>query len=461
MSKSLSLRARLTAIILIPLTGVSIVVGAWAYLDAQRNAAERFDRSLMSTALAISRDIAVTGGDALSRETRDLLRDTSGGSVFYHVYAPDGVFVTGYATPPVPPRPNSGSLGQYYDAVYLSEEVRALRLTQLASVDGVSGLFTFTVWQSTGVRDGFVRTRTIPVFGIITTLIGALVIIVWFGIRHGLAPLLSLESAIARRSVDDLSPIKRSIPQEVSGIVARFNNLLNELSQSMRDKDAFISDASHQLRNPIAGVIALTDAVANTKDHATAKERIADLRDAVKDIGHLTDSLLTLERLKAGSSKRTEERFDAIDLLQGVAAKMRGAVAGISVTFEAELPHGACILRGDPVMVEQAVLNVLNNALLHGGSDLTLLRMFAACDRVTLRIGVQDNGKGIAPEDFERALGRFSQVGPSTGSGLGLPIAAAVMRDHGGEITLQNVDGMFCVEMVLPLPTDTPTAASG
>ena len=71
---------------------------------------QRFDRSLLSTALAVSRDVAVSGGDALSRGDRDLLRDTSGGAVFYHVYAPDGVFVTGYATPPVhgrrhPPRP--------------------------------------------------------------------------------------------------------------------------------------------------------------------------------------------------------------------------------------------------------------------------------------------------------------------------------------------------------------------
>lgn len=454
MSKSLSLRARLTAIILIPLTGVSIVVGAWAYLDAQRNAAERFDRSLMSTALAISRDIAVTGGDALSRETRDLLRDTSGGSVFYHVYAPDGVFVTGYATPPVPPRPDSGSLGQYYDAVYLSEEVRALRLTQLASVDGVSGLFTFTVWQSTGVRDGFVRTRTIPVFGIITTLIGALVIIVWFGIRHGLAPLLSLESAIARRSVDDLSPIKRSIPQEVSGIVTRFNNLLDELSQTMRDKDSFISDASHQLRNPIAGIIALTDAVANAKDQAIARERIEDLRDAVKYIGHLTDSLLTLERLNTGSSKRREQSFDAIGLLRSIAVKTCGTIEESGVTFEAELPDETYILNGDPVMMEQAILNVLNNALLHGGPKFTSLRMVVACDSTMLRIIVQDNGKGIAPEDFERALGRFSQVGPSTGSGLGLPIAAAVMHDHGGQIKLQNIDGEFCVEMTLPAPSN-------
>jgi two-component system sensor histidine kinase TctE len=68
----------------------------------------------VTTALAISRDTALSGGDALSEDTRDLLRDTSGGAVFYHVYAPDGVFVTGYATPPVPPSMAFTADGQTY-----------------------------------------------------------------------------------------------------------------------------------------------------------------------------------------------------------------------------------------------------------------------------------------------------------------------------------------------------------
>ena len=81
MKNSLSLRGRLTIVILGPLICVAALFGAWAYFDAQSNAAERFDRSLLSTALAISRDVAVQGGDALSEDTRDLLRDTSGRNI--------------------------------------------------------------------------------------------------------------------------------------------------------------------------------------------------------------------------------------------------------------------------------------------------------------------------------------------------------------------------------------------
>ncbi|MEN8896628.1 MAG: sensor histidine kinase N-terminal domain-containing protein, partial [Yoonia sp.] len=146
MTNALSLRARLTFVILAPLLVLAALFGGWAYLDAQSRAAERFDRSLLSTALAISRDTAVTGGDALSEQTRDLLRDTSGGAVFYHVFAPDGVFVTGYATPPVPPVTALTTDGQTYcDAPSHSAPVRGLRFTQPMSMEGRVGAFTFSV----------------------------------------------------------------------------------------------------------------------------------------------------------------------------------------------------------------------------------------------------------------------------------------------------------------------------
>ena len=82
MTRTLSLRLRLTLIILVPLLLISAAVAVWATRDAQVRAADRFDRSLLVTALGISRDTAISGGDALSQETRDLLSNTSGGPVF-------------------------------------------------------------------------------------------------------------------------------------------------------------------------------------------------------------------------------------------------------------------------------------------------------------------------------------------------------------------------------------------
>ena len=102
--RSTSLRVRLTAIILGPLLIIAAAVGVWQLGYTQNKAEDIFDHSLLTTGLAIAADVARSGGDALSLETRDLLSDTSGGLVYYHAYAPSGVYVTGYATPPARPK---------------------------------------------------------------------------------------------------------------------------------------------------------------------------------------------------------------------------------------------------------------------------------------------------------------------------------------------------------------------
>ncbi len=463
MKNSLSLRGRLTLVILVPLMAIAALVGAWAYFDAQATAAERFDRSLLSTALAISRDTAVSGGDALSEETRDLLHDTSGGAVFYHVYAPDGVFVTGYATPPVPPHQVPLDATQtYYDAVYQGAPVRALRFAQSTSIDGLTGLFTFTVWQETALRDGFVRGRTGPVFLIIASMIGALAIIVWFGVARGLAPLTDLEDAIARRSASDLTPIKRRIPYEVTGIVGRFNELVRELSGTFEAKNAFISDAAHQLRNPLAGVLSLAESVANATSVEAARARACDLLEAAREAGQLANNLLTLERAQAALAPDLQTLFDPFEILRDISDKFGTITADHGLAFRAKLGQGPIMLRGDPVMFEQAVLNILNNALVHGGPQLSQIELGAKTLPDSLEVTLSDDGKGIAEADFARALGRFSQVGPGAGSGLGLPIAAAVTEAFGGHIDLARTETRFTVRLSFPFRPDTSkTTRSG
>lgn len=452
MSKNLSLRARLTLVILIPLLLLACLFGGWAYFDAKASAAERFDRSLLSTALAISRDTAVSGGDALSEQTRDLLRDTSGGAVFYHVYAPDGVFVTGYATPPVPPATALTAEGQtYFDAVYQGEPVRALRFTQTMSIDGLTGPFTFSVWQNTDLLDGFVLGRTRPVFLIIASMIGALALIVRFGVRLGLYPLIDLENAIARRSATDLSPIRRAIPEEVSGIVGRINTLLGELNSTLQAKDIFISDAAHQLRNPIAGVLALAESVKTSKSPTDMRTRSEDLIEAARDTAALANNLLTLERARATPRPDSLSRFDAIAMVVEITQKFIKSVQAENVNFMVDLPRLPAIVHGDAILFEQAILNVLNNALAHGGPSLSRISLAASVRDANLLITIGDNGKGIADVDFDKALARFSQITPTSGSGLGLPITLAIAETFEGAIKLRSSNETFEVELTFQL----------
>ncbi len=453
-----SLRARLIVIILTPLLVIAAIAAAWEFRNTTLRAAEIFDRGLLSAALAISRDVAISDGDALSSATRRLVSDTSGGELFYHVYAPDGVFVTGYATPPRPPteRPTDATEPLYYNATYQGRDVRVLRFQDATTIDGVSGLFTISVWQDMQVRASFVRDVVARTIAVLSLLLISVALIVWFGVRLGLRPLLDLEEAIARRTPSDLDPIQRNVPEEARGIVATLNALLDRVARRISSKDEFISNAAHQLRNPIAGVLALAEAVENAPSPEAAKSRSAELVSAARDATHLTNQLLSFERAKGSDVTRNGQTLELGQLCETVIERFQSQSSstanGIDVTLR-PLPEEVHIW-GDEVMLQEALLNLLTNAVTHGGPGLSKIEFDIEANASSAKIRVRDDGVGIAPEDRVLAVGRFSQAKSGPGTGLGLPIASRVMENHGGHLSVAASDAGAVIEIELPITSD-------
>ena len=144
----------------------------------------------------------------------------------------------------------------------------------------------------------------------IAAIMVSLVLIVWFSVRAGLGPLLELEDAIERRSSDDLSPIKRHVPEEVEGIVSRLNILFGQVSETMNAQSDFIANAAHQMRNPIAGVQSLALATLSARSEGERKVRAEDLQQAVRELAQLNEKLLLQERAVSHAAKASLEVFD-------------------------------------------------------------------------------------------------------------------------------------------------------
>ncbi|NKX44522.1 sensor histidine kinase [Roseicyclus persicicus] len=441
MRAATSLRLRLTAIILVPLLSIALAVGFWQVHDAREKAADIFDRSLLTVALAVTGDVARSNGNALSLETRDLLGDTSGGPVFYHVYAPNGYYVTGYATPPVrhAAEPWPDEPYTYYNSTYHGDAVRALRLRDVTTVDGITGLFTITVWQHVEVRDAVVRDLARRAFIVMAILIGTVAFVVWFGVRIGLRPLTDLEDAISRRSGGDLSPIRRPVPPEIRGLVLRLNTLFGQVEASMARQASFISNAAHQLRNPIAGVLAMAEAVRSAPSDQAARDRAGELLVSARHVKDLANKLLTLER--ATTATGHDERLEVGELLEDVTDRFRATARAQGVALSLALPEDEVLAEADPVMLREAVANLVDNALRHGGPDLGRVAVGLSAGDGLAQVTVADDGRGVAAEDVETVLSRFGQAGPSEGSGLGLSIAEAVAERHGGAIALAPSEG--------------------
>lgn len=461
---STSLRVRLTVIILAPLLVIALAVGIWQ-LDYTRQKAEvLFDRSLLSTGLAIAADVARSGGDALSLETRDLLNDTSGGPVYYHAFAPSGVYVTGYATPPARPPAAVAAIGDgfygFYDSTYFGAPVRALRLRQVNTVSGISGTYTYTVWQERTVLEALARDLAWQVLVVMAVLIGTVALVVWFGVNLGLRPLLSLEDAISRRSSDDLSPIRRRVPPEARGLVLRLNALFGQVEATIQAQASFVSDAAHQLRNPIAGVLAMAEAVRRAPTPEATRARAGELLTSARQVRDLANKLLTLERASAAGQRR--EAVDLVALVTKIAGDMRPQIKAQSVDLVLALGRMPVWITADPLMLREAILNLIDNALRHGGPTLSRIAIALAVQDDMARLTVSDDGRGLGPDDLAVAMARFGQVGAAEGSGLGLSIAAAVVTAQDGRLELTPSDTTrpgLRVCLYLPLAPPPPRIA--
>ena len=445
-----SLRARLTVIILPPLLVISLIAAAWQFRTTTDRAESIFDRGLLSAALAISRDVALSDGDAISPPTQRLLNDTSGGAIFYHVYAPDGVFVTGYSTPPVLPNA-SPTDPQYYNSIYQGAKVRVLRYHDSTVVSGVAGVFSITVWQSADVRSSFVRDVLSRSFAVIFLLVLRVAIVVWFGVGLGLRPLLDLERAIAKRTPSELEPIRRTVPAETQGLVNTLNALLDRISRRISSKDEFISNAAHQLRNPLAGVLALAEAVENAPNLKAAKKRSAELVTAAREASDLTNKLLSFERARGTDILRSGLPVELVAFVRNVSTAFTQKYIDCGVELICVLPTGDVMVMGDSTMLQEAVLNLLDNSLTHGGDGLTQITIDLSQDGLNAFLVISDDGIGIPISNHIQALSRFSQAGGGPGSGLGLPIASRVIENHNGCLELLETASGALIKLTIPL----------
>ena len=326
-----------------------------------------------------------------------------------------------------------------------------LQVTERLTIGTLTGDTTVTVWQRLADRNQLANQLALRAAALIGVLLATLALVVWFGVALGLRPLLDLEEAIAVRSPDDLSRIKRPVPIEAHGIVRTLNRLLGQVEASINAHQSFISDAAHQLRNPAAAVQSMAESVQDARTDADRDQRISELVSATRSSARIAEQLLSLDRLQQPHLPAAMQEFDLADLVRQTCADMGPMVLNADIDFAVDVPGAPLPTRGDPVFVTEAIKNLIDNALKHGGPFLSTVKV-ALTDRDGFaRITVEDDGKGLPPEQADTAFGRFSQVEPSEGSGLGLAIVSSVAERHGGRVSINRAKHGASLTLFLPL----------
>ena len=275
--------------------------------------------------------------------------------------------------------------------------------------------------------------------------VAAVVLVAIAGIGWALArtvtrPLRRLDATAARFATGDLAPSEPdpSAPAEIAVLTDTMNGMARRLDRLLAEQREFVADASHQLRTPLT---ALRLRLENLQDAAQDPEEQEELGAALEEtgrLGGLVEGLLRLARAEEGGETVT------VDLARLAAERVDTWTAmadAAGVALELEAPGGAVAAEAVPGGVEQILDNLIDNAV-GVSSPGARVRVGVSRGGQTHELVVEDQGPGLSDALKERALDRFWRADRSTpGTGLGLPIAAALARASGGSLELHDAPG--------------------
>ncbi|MEV0593062.1 sensor histidine kinase [Nonomuraea cavernae] len=294
-------------------------------------------------------------------------------------------------------------------------------------------------------------------------------------VRRSMRPLSEIEHTAEAIAAGQLG---RRVPDgdprtEVGRLARSLNGMLAQIETAFAARSAseaaarrsedrmrqFVGDASHELRTPLTSIRGFAE-YARQNPGADPAELMQRVEKAAGRMSLLVDDLLLLARV----DQQRPLRMRPVDMLALAADAVQEArILAPGRTIGLDVVGGAAlIVSGDEVRLRQVVTNLMTNALIHTDEDSPItVRVGAGADTVFLEVA--DKGPGLTPEQAEKAFERFYRAdsarsrrrsGEDRGSGLGLAIVQALVRAHGGTVTLESSPGVgstFRVELPLAL----------
>jgi signal transduction histidine kinase len=293
-----------------------------------------------------------------------------------------------------------------------------------------------------------VATWTLTIAGLaLLTLAGAAT---WAVVRRALRPVDAMRAEVADITVGGLD---RRVSQpatddEIRLLADTMNDMLGRLEAGTRAQREFVSAASHELRTPIA-VIRHALEVARMSDSPDWNDIADSVLEEDLRMERLVDDLLLIARADAGVS--TTDRWTEVDLDDIVFEEARRVPSTIRIDL-ARVSAGQ--VNGDSDQLRRVIRNLLDNALRHA-THTVAIELDSIDERV--RVAVDDDGAGIAPEDRKRIFERFVRLDESRnrsdgGVGLGLPIVAELVEAHDGAVEVEASKQLGGARFVVTLP---------
>lgn len=438
------------------IAGLYIAAATYADFAADRS----YDRLLFGSALSIMDTLSIDQGEVqvdLPYASLDMLSAAPDDKVFYRVVGPTGATVTGY--PDLPSvaggfqtiTESRAQKTAFFDAIYRGEPVRFVVIGRQIAQPGARGWVWTQVGQTKLARNALARqlvlSSILPIL-IVTMLALALV---WLGIGRALRPLEEISDEIGCREPSNLSPIIAVAPAEIAPVIDAMNGFMRRLDGNIQDLRTFIADAAHQVRTPLAALLAQVEVASDARvgpEELQGRMTVIQ-RNAVK-LSRLANQLLSDATVRHRLDLAQSEELDLLDTVQQAIGATVPLSEDSDVRFTSTLKRAP--YRGDGLMLGEAVKNLVHNALRHSGAAEPDVRISLRRTDECYVLVVADRGPGIPDSEKQHVFDRFARGSSKyPGSGLGLSIVRQAVLGHGGTITLHDrKGGGLKVEVRLP-----------
>jgi two-component system sensor histidine kinase TctE len=427
---------------------------AVTFLIARSLADAPFDRALDDRTEALAQQVRVASERVvvtLPRAARDFLAADEEDVVYFQVVGSRGKVIAGEADLPRPglydfPIPGKVKLRT---AAYRGDQVRIgymyIDVGEGEELEPVLIQVAETLDKRSRLANEIIKGVIFPQFMILPVA----VMLVWFGLSRGLAPLKSLQRRIRDRDPDDVSPIDpRRAPEEIAPLVDAFNDLLERQNAIVAAQKRFIADAAHQMKTPLAGLRTQTELAMRERDPAELRRSLVQIARSTQRAAHVVSQLLALARTENLRDVATLQPLDLEALARQVVSDWVPAAIerGIDLGYESQRAQwdgdgrdASARIAGHPLLLRELMNNLIDNGLRYTPREGSVtVRIVADGRRVLLE--VEDSGPGIPGTERALVFERFYRVlGTGVdGSGLGLPIVREIASQHGASVEVDD-----------------------
>lgn len=458
-----SLQTKYALTYLVVIAAVLALLNTYPVLVSQKMVFQSKQTSLQSQAAVVAS--ALAGPDALSQEGVSRVMEVLGDTGLSRVLVADSSGMVVYDTASA-----SGAMGRY---AMLGEVVSALKGNDVFRVDFAAGAFRSRAAVPVTYRgmtlgavyvDEYDAEQGSFLLGVQQTLRTISLIIVFVAMTLSLFFSKALTGRITEllgairivREGEYSHRVEVSGRDEMSQMAQEFNALTGRLQTTEEVRRRFVSDASHELKTPLASIRLLTDSILQNEavDPDTVREFVGDIGEEAERLQRITEKLLTLTRLDAGTPVEAEA-VPVEEVAQRVTHMLRPLARAVEVDLRVKLEEGLTVwaTRDD---LYQILFNLMENAVKYNlpGGEITLA---GKGEEAWAVLTVEDTGVGIPEEDIDRIFDRFYRVDKARsraagGTGLGLSIVRDTARRHGGDVTAHRREGKgTCFTVRLPI----------